>query len=123
MRPNRLRLPRRISQSWLLWLALVLPLAQSAAQWHGFSHLAAEVSAAELSRQTGAQARGQASGHSIPCDLCLGGAALNFGGLLGTLPELLLQTARHAAPLAVLPAAWLPPLALAYLSRAPPAPR
>ena len=127
MRLNHLRLHRHISLSWLLWLVWVLPLAQSAAQWHGYSHLAAEAGAPELSRQTGsqtaAQTGGQTTGHSTPCNLCLGGTTLDFGGLLSTLPGLLMQSARHAAPLAAGPGAWLPPLALAYLSRAPPAPR
>ena len=131
MHPFQRRLPRRISLSWLVWLALLLPLAQSAAHWHGLSHCVAEAGAPELSRQAGAQTEGQTGGqtgsqspgHALACDLCLGGAALDFGGLLSTLPGLLLQTVRHAAPLATGPGAWLPLLALAYLSRAPPAPR
>lgn len=122
MRPNPLRLPRHIGLSWLLWLVLVLPLAQSAALWHGFSHPVVEAGAAELSRQTGSPTGGQPTGHSTPCDLCLGGAALDFGGLLGTVTGLPLLPARHAAPLGVRAAAGLPLLALAYLSRAPPAP-
>ena len=131
MRSTPHRLPRRFSLSWLMWLALLLPLAQSAAQWHGLSHYATEAGAADLSRQTGAQTGaqmggrtdGQAAGHVPGCDLCLAGAALDSGSLLSTLPGLLLPTVRHAAPLVAAPGVWLPLLARAYLSRAPPAPR
>lgn len=123
MRSNPLRLPRRFSLSWLMWLALLLPLAQSAAQWHGLSHWATEAGAADLTRQTGGRTDGQAAGHALGCDLCLAGAALDSGSLLSTLPGLLLPTVRHAAPLAAGLGVWLPPLARAYLSRAPPAPR
>ena len=127
MRPTPLSLPRRLSLSWLMWLALLLPLAQSAAQWHGLSHSTTEAGAADLSRQiggqTGGRTDGQAAGHALGCDLCLAGAALDSGSLLSTLAGLLLPTAQHAAPLAAAPGVWLPPLALAYLSRAPPAPR
>ena len=127
MRSTPLSLPRRLSLSWLMWLALLLPLAQSAGQWHGLSHYTTEAGAADLTRQTGGQTGGrtdgQAAGHALGCDLCLAGAALDSGSLLSTLPGVLLPSAHHAAPLAAGLGVWLPPLARAYLSRAPPAPR
>ena len=97
--------------AWLLWLALLLPLAQAAANWHAQSHWNTD--------------RGSPSGeqHGLAgdrCDLCLTAAALSSGAVPG-------------APLPALPAAapqslpaWRPApvrsaaLSLAYESRAPP---
>ena len=110
MSPYRLRSPFRISLSWLVWLALLLPLAQSTATWHAFSHLAADAGAGNdrLAR------------HATPCELCLAAAAVSGGGLPSAPPALSLATLRHQPPPAATHGVWLSPPTLAYLSRAPP---
>jgi len=100
--------PRR--QVWLLWLALLLPLAQSAAAWHALSHSAPGAPAPD----------GKQALHAVHCDLCLAAAAL-VGGALPTAPQGLVHpAARHQVPAAIPGNPWLPFLTRAYLSRAPP---
>lgn len=110
MRPRRFHSvpPRRLA--WLLWLVLLLPLAQSAAAWHAVSHSA-----------TGAPAQdGKRALHPVHCDLCLAAAALG-GGALPTAPQGLVHPAAcHQAPRASPGSPWLPPFTRAYHSRAPP---
>lgn len=97
---------------WLLWVALLLPVAQAAAAWHAMSH-------------TGIEANGDADGkralHPSACDLCLSAAALSGGALPTVPPSLLPPVFRHAVPQSALRSVWLALLAPAYLSRAPPA--
>jgi len=121
---RKIRLPMRAlhplpalkrSLSWLLWLALLLPLAHSAAIWHGYSHSAAD-------------AAGYADDKGLPfaakCDLCLAAASVSGGALPADPPRLSIAAARHEMPPAQVRSIWLAPTALAYLSRAPPlAPR
>jgi len=121
---RKMRLPMRAlhplpafkrSLSWLLWLALLLPLAHSAAIWHGYSHSAAD-------------AAGYAGDKGVPfaakCDLCLAAASVSGGALPADPPRLSTAAARDEMPPAQVRSSWLAPPALAYLSRAPPlAPR
>jgi len=121
---RKMRLPMRAlhplpaikqSLSWLLWLALLLPLAHSAAIWHGYSHSVAD-------------AAGYADDKGVPlaakCDLCLASAGASGGALPADAPGLSISAARHEMPPAQARSIWLAPPALAYLSRAPPlAPR
>jgi hypothetical protein len=101
--------------SWLFWLALLLPVAQSAAAWHGYSHVQTESS----ERDQGKQAP-----HGAQCDLCLSAAGLSGGALMGRPPSLALLATRHALPQPAATSVWQAPPALPYLSRAPPsAPR
>jgi hypothetical protein len=104
--------PRR-HFAWLLWLAMLLPLAQGAATWHAMSHAAAAVSGGETDSDSKAL-------HASSCALCLSAAALGNGAAPATPPGLVLLAASHAAPLA----AALPNRAAvdwpAYRSRAPP---
>jgi len=99
--------------TWLLWLALLLPMAQAAATWHALSH-------------TGREASGEANGkqalHQTLCDLCLTAAAVTGGALPVAPPDMPHPAARHEVPLAAFASVWLALPALAYLSRAPPAP-
>lgn len=97
--------------AWLLWLALLLPIAQMAAMGHTVLHVGDETS-----RQT---ERDQGLPESA-CHLCLIAAAIGSGGLRGAPPPLPDLTARHEVPRAALGGAWLPLPARAYLSRAPP---
>jgi hypothetical protein len=105
---HRLLGPRHAA--WLLWLALVLPLAQGMATWHAMSHSRADI----------AESRGGKALHASHCDLCLtrgdrrrrraarpsAGAARRCGGASRA-------AARGSSP------RWRP-LRHAYLSRAPP---
>jgi hypothetical protein len=106
MRPP---LARRSRWSWLLALALLLPLAQATATWHGYSHglksaVVDDAQAAQLDH----------------CERCLAAAALSAGALPSLPHSLPVSTARHAQP--PLAAIGLSPTraALAYRSRAPP---
>lgn len=107
----RSRPPTQSRFTWLLWLALLLPMAQAAANWHAFSH-------------TGRDAPGEPNGKQAPhfshCDLCLTAAAV-AGGALPAAPTVLpIPALRHQAPQAAFASVWLALTALAYLSRAPP---
>lgn len=108
-------LPSRIVSQrhlvWLLWFALLLPIAQYAATWHALSH-------------SGFSARGQDDGkqapHSSHCDLCLTAAAVTGGALPVAALSLPPVAARHDVPQAAFASVWLALPAPAYLSRAPP---
>ncbi len=98
---------RRLSHRWLLWLALLLPLAQTAAAWHALSHLG--------------DAREPASAaHQAHCGQCLAAAALDG---LATPPvlALALPVAANTAAEAVPARADAPPRRPSpYPARAPP---
>lgn len=99
------------SLAWLLALALLLPLAQTVAAWHGLTHL-----------DRAAQSAHSGAAHTttaLDCDLCMACAAVGSGAL-------------PCAPLLVAPsfgehrASFAAGVVLAaapsfhYLSRAPP---
>jgi hypothetical protein len=106
---HRLRTPRHIQ--WLLWLALLLPFAQVAADWHGYSHLRADNLAGNDTKQ---------ALHQEHCDLCLNAAGVSGGALPGKLAAAPPSAARHAAPRTDRHGAWVAAAPRAYLSRAPP---
>lgn len=112
MQPHRIRSswPRR-HLAWLLWLGLLLPLAQAAAACHALSHAAGTVSG-EGENKSAPQA-----GH---CDLCLTAAAITGGG--ATTPALTFTPPAigHEAPRTAARGVWLALPLRAYLSRAPP---
>jgi hypothetical protein len=81
-------LPRR-RFVWLLWIALVTPIAQTTATWHALSH--ARFGAVH-------EGDGKQALHETRCDLCLAGAALNSGAIPGEPPLLPHPTARHDVP-------------------------
>jgi hypothetical protein len=109
-RPLPRRLPR-ISLPWLLWLAMLLPLAQTAAAWHEMSHAAARVADQEGD---------QKAVHAAACGLCLASAAVHGTGMAPAAPVVphpaLSQW--HRARTGVAGVSTSP--ALGYLSRAPP---
>ncbi len=83
---------RRLARGWLLWLALILPIAQAMSGVHAFAHLADPTS-----ERSGEHPRDSLLHHGH-CGLCLGAAQLVGGAppapvLLLARPEL-----RHAAP-------------------------
>jgi len=115
MHANRFRSPLRLRLAWLLWLALLLPLAQSAAAWHGYSHTVAGING---------DGEGKQSTHPASCELCLTAAAVSGGALVGDPPAVTVPDACHGLPQPAEASIWLASPTLAYLSRAPPpAPR
>ena len=104
-------LPPRATFAWLLWLAVLLPVAQFTAVWHGYSHSAALEAPPGEERQ---------APHVVHCDLCLTAA-----GLGGNVPHSggpgVQGAMTSVAPAAVhVASVWAAPTRLAYLSRAPP---
>ena len=113
MRTSALRTVPQRSLVWLLWLALLLPIAQATAAWHAMSHAVTDASA---------DAEGKRALHtSASCDLCLSAAALSGGALPSVASAMPLALARHVVPQAAFSGLWLATSALAYQSRAPPA--
>jgi hypothetical protein len=109
--PARLHPPRRFA--WLLWIVLLLPIAQAAATWHAVSHAAQEASG-------GGPAPDEKLPHTVHCDLCLTAAAIH-GGALPSAPVLHQHPpAQHEAPQAAFASVWTRSPAHIYLSRAPP---
>jgi hypothetical protein len=105
---SRLLAPRHFA--WLLWLALLLPLAQGAAAWHALSHTGADLSPEHDGKAL----------HATHCDLCLTAADVIGGVLPGEPPPLFFATVRHTTPLPQPVGAASVAPARAYLSRAPP---
>jgi hypothetical protein len=95
----------------VLWLALLLPLAQAAANWHAQSHWDTERSSSTRGKDTLAGAH---------CGVCLGAAAVTGGGAASTPLVIAHAPARRsAADLPETPRGSAP-LSSAYQSRAPP---
>jgi len=105
------RWPRRVSLTWLMWLALIVPVAQSLAAWHSVSHLASASSRQGDEPQLP---------HSASCELCLAGAAVDGGALPSAPAAPVLLALRHGPAPAAVVLAWVSVPAAAYLSRAPP---
>ena len=99
--------------AWLLWLVLLLPIAQTAATWHVLSHLP--------SNQAD-QNDGKPAIHQDRCDLCLSAATLIGGAPLVSSVQLPQARAFHEAPLVELRGILLTAATRAYDSRAPPFP-
>jgi len=110
---TRNRPPRHLV--WLMWFALLLPIAQAAATWHTVSHTAQAV--AESGDLHDKQAPDAAH-----CDLCLTAAAIH-GGALPSAPVLFaLSSAPHEAPPVAFAGVWPGSPTRIYQSRAPPTP-
>lgn len=106
------RLLTRRHLVWLLWLVLLLPLAQVAASWHVLSHVNAQPVPENDNRQ---------AIHHAQCDLCLGAAALVSGAPLVSAAAAPAAPLLHDAFVATAPAVHWRLATPAYLSRAPPA--
>ncbi len=118
MDPTRRRSPSSLRAVWLLWLALLLPLAQSVASAHAHAH-------AHAHERAGTSARGDAdpadlAEHAAPCDLCLLAAALASGPLLSAGAPAWLQPGFEPAPQSAATGVWPGQAVLGYQSRAPP---
>ena len=97
--------------AWLLWLMLLLPVAQVTASWHALSHAEADASGARDPRY---------APHLTHCDLCLTAAAIDGGMPLGEPPLLSQEVTRQERPRVTPVTFWVASPARAYLSRAPP---
>ncbi len=97
--------------AWLLWLALLLPLAQTAANWHVLSHVNSGQASEPDEQQTI---------HQAHCELCLSAAALTGGAPLVSLPNLFHPRAMAEVLAANVRSVASMPAARAYESRAPP---
>ncbi len=97
--------------AWLLWLMLLLPVAQVAASWHALTHVSVDAGAARDP---------QHAPHLAHCDLCLTAAAIDSGAPLAEPLSLKAEVARHELPQTAAIACWVASPARAYLSRAPP---
>lgn len=98
---------RRNIRGWLLWLALILPIAQAMAGAHAFTHVSDRPDDGLV--------------HLVDCDLCLTAAHL-AGGVPAAAPRPLpapvagdVLAAACSAPAIASDATWRPP------ARAPPA--
>lgn len=110
MRAPHSRPVRQRHLVWLLWAALLLPIAQTATAWHALS----------VARVDGGDAHGKQWLHHTHCDFCLTAAALSSGALAGEQPASPLPTGRHEAPQAASSGDWFAFPTCAYRSRAPP---
>lgn len=122
--------------AWLVWLALLLPMAQTLALRHGVSHLAAGSSAA--AQAAGLAAADAAPGepadaapdttpsapntapHTLHCELCLTATATAALAPPAPLAPLLLAALQHAAPAPALVPGAFARASAGYRSRAPP---
>ena len=75
---------RRNARGWLLWLALLLPIAPAMAGVHALSHID--------------DRQGEGIAHLVQCDLCLTAADLGAGAPAAHSPALVVATVTHAAP-------------------------
>ncbi|WP_374673179.1 hypothetical protein [Ideonella sp.] len=104
---------RRLGLPWLVWLAVLLPLAQAAGAWHEIGHLG----------ETGSAEGGGKAGHSLgACVVCLGSpSAVGAAPLAHAVAAAAPPAATFARPDAPLAAGRRARSPAAYLSRAPPA--
>ncbi len=105
----RRRLLQPHALAWVLWLALLLPLAQLAAGQHRLSHALAD----------GTNPAKQAA-HLASCDLCLAAAAVGSAATAPAIALPALPPLRHAAPQAQRPVQRAALPSAHYLIRAPP---
>jgi hypothetical protein len=101
--------PRRFA--WLLWLGLLLPVAQAAATCHAFTHLRDAPSG---------EVDGKHALHAAHCDLCLMAAAIAGGAPPGESQAFGPPAIRHVVPQVGFADIWLAPPVRVYRSRAPP---
>ncbi len=95
--------------AWLLWLALVLPVAQVLAVDHALSHVGA-----------GRDVDGKQAPHGAHCDLCLAAAAVTGGAPLATPPVWVPPAGHTGLPTAAVGGVLAVLAVRTYLSRAPP---
>lgn len=111
MKPPRSRLLVRRCLAWLVWLGLLLPLAQVGAVVHTFAHTRPDASRDADDKQAPRAAQ---------CDLCLIGAAIGSGAPLVHAALPMPPALGQAAPEAVRADVWAAAPTHPYRSRAPP---
>ena len=99
---------------WLLWLVLLLPLAQTAANLHLLSHGTSELAG------EGGEDDGKRAIYPAHCNLCLMSAALIGAAPPAPFAVLAPSTALHTPPDSRFASVWRAPTLPAYQSRAPP---
>lgn len=99
---------------WLLWLLLLLPMAQTVGTLHGYSHVLASVAGGSEHFD------GKAPVQRAQCDFCLTAVALIGGAPVAEPPSLSESIAAYDAPNANSSGAWIAPFFPAYEGRAPP---
>lgn len=97
--------------AWLVWLGLLLPVAQVAAAGHALSHTRPE---------SPREGEGKQAPNQAHCETCLVAAAIGGGAPLGKPQTLTSPALRHQVPHAVFADVWLALPVPAYRSRAPP---
>ena len=97
--------------AWLVWLGLLLPVAQFGAVAHSLTHARTE---------QGRDADGKQAPPAAHCDLCLLGAAVGSGAPFAHVAPPALLAVTHATPQAVRPQVRAAEPAHPYRSRAPP---
>ena len=105
---RRRTLPPR-ALAWVLWLAMLLPLAQLSAGGHGLKH--ALDGESDFSKQ---------AVHLVQCGHCLAAAALGYIATPPVVAPPLPPALQQAPPLPGAHAAGCAAATLAYRSRAPP---
>ena len=110
MNPACFRSIARRQMAWLLWIALLVPVAQAVAGVHGISH---------IGQTAGREGPGDA-GLQAHCDLCLMAAAIGGGAPPAEPLALPSEALGHALPADAAVQERLAALAHLYQSRAPP---
>jgi hypothetical protein len=110
MNASRFRRTAQRCRTWLLCVALLVPIAQAAAAWH----------TAVVSGSGHVTAGDTPSFHHSHCDVCLAAAALSGGALPAAAPVPPRLWGRHEAPGVVACVSRSAPPTWAYRSRAPP---
>jgi len=111
MKPSRFPWLLRRCLAWLVWLGMLLPVAQVGAVVHTFAHARPDASRDADDRQAPRAAQ---------CDLCLIGAAVGTGAPLVHGAPAIAVPLGHAAPQAVRPEVRAAAPTHPYRSRAPP---
>ena len=112
MTPQSFKLLRSPRFAWVLWLALLLPLAQAAANWHAQSHWDTERSGSSSGKDALA---------ALHCGVCLSAAAVTGGAAASTPLAIAHPASRHATLRIAAPPLGSAPPSAPYQSRAPPA--
>src|SRR5262245_39195506 len=113
MRPTPQRTVTRRRFAWLLWLALLLPIAQATAAGHALSHLGTPAGSSELDGK-------KALTQHADCALCAIAAAMGASAPPSTPPTWPQLAARHENAQGLLVSFAPGPSVRAYHSRAPP---
>jgi hypothetical protein len=111
-------------RAWLLWLALLLPLAHATALWHGYSHGVGQQHAGANTVQFAKPWSASAdpdTAHTGACELCLAAAGVLSAGPLAQVACLPADVTHPCALSASPQPQWVSQLAWSPPARGPPA--